>query len=166
MPAGAVSCTGWHQLRSWCLARQSRNAGRVRSTGRCPSQRKAQGSLFEESGQKGTATWVGCGSPGRNREMQHSLANANSIQGGLPFPLCVLLAAAPSEGCFIPGNKGLQRVHSAQPPLHAQHQALAVLGSRQPFRDTGPEITGGWGKKLQGGGYSSEQPPLAVSDSC
>lgn len=67
--------------------------------------------------------------------MQHSLANANSIQAGLSSPLCALLLAA--EGCFIPENKGLQRVHSAQPPLHAQHQALATLGSRRPFRDHG-----------------------------
>lgn len=63
--------------------------------------------------------------------MHHSLANANSTQAVLPFPLRALLLTQPrAEGCSIPENKGLQRVHSAQPPLHAQHQALAALGSR------------------------------------
>lgn len=66
------------------------------------------------------------------------------------------------EGCFIWGNKGLQRVRGVRTPLHLLHApapAPAAMGSMQPFSAM---ASLGLGACSRGGGRRREIAALRV----
>lgn len=86
-----------------------------------PSQTKTQGSVLRRAANK--PGWAMDPWTGTSRHSP-SLLDANSTQPHLLFPLCMpqttalsFVAAPGRVGCSIRGNKGLQRVHSANTPL-------------------------------------------------